>query len=362
MKTLFLLILLLLPALVSAEAGEIRIGIIVPLSGDMALHGTEIQQAMELALGEAQKKPLAYSYRLIFEDNALDGAKSTAAAQKLLNIDKVDVVVTLWPPTAHVVIPLTEKAGVLHYTIGWDPSIARDNTFVLNHQVMVDQIVRSTLRLLQSQGKRRIAFLHLQETGFDLGAGYMRSLAPGECEELAVDEAFGPSETDFRSLIVKTLGKKPDAFLIWSVMPSIDILIKQIRTQNPSIPISGYFDYVQDLKQVQNFPYISEMYASPSFADLYEKKYHGPPVSKGANAFDIMNLLIRAYESSKDHRLTAAEMKRFLTGLKNIDGAVGRFSIDKDGNSSYLPVVREIRGSERKLVDIELDRIKSCAP
>ena len=110
-------------------------------------------------------------------------------------------------------------------------------------------------------------------------------------------------------------------------------------------------DYAEDSAQIQHAPYVSEMFASSDFIKLYQAKYSELPKSKGANAYDIMNLFIRAYESSPGKKLSALEARNYLTKLKDIEGAVGKFSIDSDGNSSYQPVVRKAIGKERRLVD-----------
>ncbi len=357
-KTLLLILLLwgIAPILCHADDRPIiKIGAVIPLTGDMSVHGTEIQRAMEMALTEANQTNLHYSYELEFEDNQLDGAKSVSAAKKLIDIEKVDAIVTLWPPTANVVLPLTEKSGVLHYTIAWDPSLARDHKLLLSHQVMVDEIARSTLRLLLREGKVRIAFLHMEETGFNLGASYIKKLAPAEGVTLVADEAFNPSETDFRSLIQRVNTTNPDGYLIWSVMPSMDLLIRQIRTLKPNAYITGYLDYAEDLKQVQHTPYISEMYASDFFSERYSKEFGVEPTSKGPNAYDITKLVVEAFESSPEKKLTAPELKVYLTKVHNHQGAVGRFSIDQDGNSTYSPVVRQANDDKRILVSDSLE-------
>ncbi len=350
---LLLLVILTNPAIVLSESGSesVKIGIIVPLTGDMALHGQEIERAMKLALSQAKLKKLSYNYELIFEDNQLNPAKSATAAQRLIGINHVDAVVTLWPPSATVVAPMTERAGILHYTIVWDPAFAKNTKFVLSHQVMVNDIARSSLRLLSNQRMKKVAFFHLEETGFNLGAKFIRDIAPSENIELVADESFEGTETDFRSIIERTSVKSSDCYLIWSVMPSIDRLIRQIRTRNPSACISGYLDYAEDTSQIQHAPYVSEMSASPDFIKRYSAAYSDPPRSKGANAFDIMNLLISAYESSPAKKLSAQEARNFLTKQKNVDGAVGKFSVNSDGNSIYQPVVRETVGKERRIVN-----------
>lgn len=353
--TSILFIFAWLSILPTAQADEVRVGAIVPLSGEMAAHGIEIRRALELALREREERGLQHQYKLIFEDNQLSGQKSASAAQKLISSDRVDAIITLWPPTALVVAPLTERSGTLHYTIAWDPSLAQKHKLLLSHQVMVDEIARRTLRLMYENGTPKIAFLHMQETGFDLGAEKVRSLANSECVELVADESFAPSESDFRSLVARILRKRPDAIVIWAVMPSIDLLIRQLRAQHPTIPISGYLDYAEDLRPLQGSRYISEMYASTDFEERYLKHFGSAPRSKGPNAFDIMNLLIDAYESLPLRKPAPGEARAFVIRQKDIAGAVGEFSVQPDGNSSYSPVVRRVNNTERQLTAERLE-------
>lgn len=328
----------------------VKIGVIVPLSGDMALHGTEIQHALELAKENSGSEH--YKYELIFEDNQLDGKQSVSSASRLVNIEKVDVVVTLWPPTANVVIPITEKNNVLHYTISWDPALAKNNKLVLSHQAMVDSIVKQTLQQLESKGLKRVAFLHMEETGFNLGATYFQQIAPTFDLKLVVDEAFSPDDRDFRSLLSRVDSKKPDSYLIWSVMPTMDILIKQIRERNKDAVITGYLDYAEDLSKLDNAEYISEMYSDDSFASLYLKKFQEKPVSKGPNAFDIFNLVTWAYEQFPEEKPDATRVKNKLLTIKNYKGAVGTFSINQFGNSTYPPVWRKVDAGNRSLIKV----------
>lgn len=106
-RLLLFLVFILLGSLADAfaERPAVKIGVLVPLSGDMALHGREIQNALELA----QKKHANtyYDYRFVFEDSRLEPARTASAAKRLIHQEKVDVIITLWPPTANIVIPMS---------------------------------------------------------------------------------------------------------------------------------------------------------------------------------------------------------------------------------------------------------------
>jgi branched-chain amino acid transport system substrate-binding protein len=338
----------------------ITIGVIVPLSGDMAFAGQEMRNAMTLALDEFETRTSRahHKYRLLFEDNRLDAKLSVAAAQKLVGIDKAEVIVTLWPPTALVVLPITESRGVLHYTIAWDPSLAQQHKLLLSHQVMVDEIVRSTFRLLQRKKVARLAFIHMEESGFNIGARFAHSLAKEFGITLVADESYLAGEKDFKGIIARAGKEAPDGFLIWGVMPEIEMVIRQLKELKIKAFVTGYFDYVQDPNLIEGAEYVSEMYSTELFRTTYAARYKTHPVAKAPNAYDIMRLLIQAYErlGGTSKKPSAAEIKRYLTTIRDFPGAVGTVQIDHYGNSSYPPVIRRVVGAERQLQGVELGR------
>ncbi len=91
------------------------------------------------------------------------------------------------------------------------------------------------------------------------------------------------------------------------------------------------------------------MYASPEFTAAYTAACEHPPLWKGVNAYDIHTLLVWAYEQHPKKKPPAAELKQTLLTVRDRAGAVGRFSIDADGNSTYTPVRRTIAAGQRKL-------------
>lgn len=343
---LLLFLLCLLPASTQAEKAELRIGVIVPLTGNMAFAGTEIRDAMLLA--QQELGPTQNSYRLFFEDNALDLKQSVAAAQKLLSINKVDAVVTLWPPTANVVAPLTEAKGVLHYTIAWDPTIAQRHKYVLSHQAMVGNFVAATLNLLQQQGHKRVIFFHVDESGFNMGAEILRQRGAEIGMEI-IDAPFVAGQNDFRSEITRLRRSQPDAFLIWAVQPEMDILLRQLQQLAPNVAVTGFFDVAQDLSLIDAKPYVSEVAGTNSFNARFRKHYGRDAELKGANAYDIFRLLVRVFEALGP-KASAAERKAWLTQVRDYDGAVGKVDIASDGNSSYPVLIKVATSEEKKVV------------
>jgi branched-chain amino acid transport system substrate-binding protein len=68
----------------------VKIGVIAPLSGPAAMYGDDVVRAYTYAVEEFNTSQDKYQMQLIFEDGKCDQKDATSAAQKLIDIDKVD--------------------------------------------------------------------------------------------------------------------------------------------------------------------------------------------------------------------------------------------------------------------------------
>ena len=335
MYRVFLLFVLFLPALsaFSEVPNTIRIGVIVPLSGDMAFAGEDIKNGLLLAKEES--KDSKFDYQFLFEDNALELRKTATAAQKLIKLDKVDLLVSLWPPSANVIAPIAEANKLPHYTIAWDPEIARKHKYTFSHQAMVNSYVKATLELLDHNNFSKVAFFQLNESGFNIGTDFVRSLSKEHGIEIVSEVIFNSGQSDFRTEISKSAQKKPDVFLIWGVMPESEIIIKQIRSAGIDLPVTGFFDVIQDLSLIEGMSFVSEISATENFEKAFEQHYGKPFRMKAPNAYDIFNIVRKVYESNPSEKITADEFAQKVTLVKNYPGAVGVVDVDNYGNSEY---------------------------
>src|SRR5687768_12900217 len=82
-----------------SEAGRgvhaLRIGVIQPLTGDAASYGTSQLRAIQIAADELNAKGgiRGKQIELVVEDGRCDSPAAGAAAQKLVSIDKVKVII-----------------------------------------------------------------------------------------------------------------------------------------------------------------------------------------------------------------------------------------------------------------------------
>jgi branched-chain amino acid transport system substrate-binding protein len=72
------------------EEKEIKIGAILPLTGDNASYGIALKKGMDLAIDEINEKRInGKKLDVVFEDSQSDPQKAVNAFNKLVNADKV---------------------------------------------------------------------------------------------------------------------------------------------------------------------------------------------------------------------------------------------------------------------------------
>lgn len=92
-----------------ATSPALRIGIIAPISGDLAEYGVAAVNGVTLANELEPGRPA----EILIEDNKSCGpSDAVTAAQKLVNIDRVDVVVTVCTGAAQGILPIVKARKV----------------------------------------------------------------------------------------------------------------------------------------------------------------------------------------------------------------------------------------------------------
>lgn len=110
------LAILVLPgaALAQAKKPPIKIGTFLTASGEGAFLGAPALAALQLAIEKANKRGgvLGRKLELVFYDTGLDVQKAQIAVQRLIDVDKVDVIVGgSTTGAAMAVVPLVQQTG-----------------------------------------------------------------------------------------------------------------------------------------------------------------------------------------------------------------------------------------------------------
>jgi ABC-type branched-subunit amino acid transport system substrate-binding protein len=331
MSKLFLAIFLSGALMASSFAKEVvKIGVVFPLTGASAAIGEANLEAVKMALSEIPKDS-KFEYQLFFEDNQGEPRLSSMAAQKLININKVDVLISIFAGPGNVISPIAEKAKVLHFAITADPVIAKGEYNFIYYYLGEDW-GRKWAEGFSQHGYKRISILTLNQQGCLVITKAFEKIAPQYNLEIVDHQIVSPGEKDFRSFIGKAQSKKPDAYLIFSIAPEMDILWNQFRKMGIKEFYTGYLDAAQDTKPMENIWFVNMHTPKGDFQKRFEGNTNHKMMLGVPAAYDDISILVRAYESFSEPgkpstKWTAHQINQTA---ESFSGISSDFKYDKD--------------------------------
>ncbi len=195
------------------KTGPIKVGVILPLSGSVAVSGEKLLQGVELVKSEFDPSKVTF----IIEDDHTDTVDGVSAAKKLLEVDKVDVLVGLYVPDEVVAVaPMAKAKGVTIFSASYcsDQFKDLDNVFC-GYPGALDQL-KTVLPQIKKQGVKTVALVNTNDDfGINSRDG-MVALAKDGGYSVAVNELVPFESRDLKTQADKVIAAKADAVFMAS--------------------------------------------------------------------------------------------------------------------------------------------------
>ena len=333
----------------SSEKPVVKIGVIVPLSGDLAFIGKGYQNAISMA--QSKLGNTKYKYEVIYEDSKnLDSKETLSAAQKLINIDKVDVIFTVSSGTGNIVSPLTEENKVVHIGYASDSNVAK-GTYNFIHATTPHEENKKMVKELQERGIKKIALLYIIQDGAVAIFGDLKQKLKSTDIEVVSDQKFAMGTKDFKTVLEKAKASNSDIYVIQLFSPDLEIFAKQAKelgvTELTSIEA---FDLTEQPELFEGKWYVSQPVGIASFRDEYESKYGLAPSMGSPNSYDMLNIIVTNYEKAGKN-LNTNEKPSHAIIVKEIEsmkfsGVLGDLTVLPNHIIDSEALVREIRNGK----------------
>lgn len=343
----------------SGEKQTIKIGATLPLTGDLAFLGESYKNAMLLAIDDAKANGnLKYDYKIILEDDKFNPGNAATTTNKLVSVDRVDALASFGSPVGNVVSPIAEKNKIVHINgIASDPNVAKgDYNFV--HWTPPYEEVKLLLSELSKRGVKNAVLIEQNQPGVLAVTNSLRDQIKGTGINLVATERFNAGETDYRTVIekAKSNGGNADIWLVEALSPDLEIIARQIKEAGITKPLTCVesFEFTDKPELFEGYWFVDAADMQQWFVDAYTKKYNTAPKLGAGNGYDVVKMIISAFESTGNGNTKPSENKvqKFLSSLKGYDGAMGKgLSIDSQGIVVTKAVLRMISGG--KIVNVK---------
>ncbi|MBL7148320.1 MAG: ABC transporter substrate-binding protein [Nanoarchaeota archaeon] len=351
----------------TTKSKEIKIGVVLPLTGNAAVYGEWTKEGMDLASNIINQNSEVLKFDLVYEDSKSTPQGDVNAFQKLVSVDKVSVAVGfILSNGALACAPIANSSKVVLLSTSTSSDKfkdAGDYAFRLRESGTIHGI---------EMAKYARNFLNVKTAGLfyanaENGITYAGSFGE-EFESLGgkivFDERFTEKETDFRSTLSKLGDKDPDVVYLAGLAPDMGNILKQakelgVETQWLASPGAENPKLIQLAKDAAEGLIFTTPAFNPNsneenvktFVTKYEKTYGESPGFLAANGYDGINVLadvIQKFGSS------AENIKNGLYQVKNYPGVGGTFSFDKYGEVQKSVLFKKVQDGQ--FVAITLSR------
>ena len=321
----------------------VKIGVMFPMSGEMAEFGINSRYAVEFAQEDHKDSPIKFD--VIFEDDTFTPSRAAMIANKFISVDKVDAIVSSFSPVGSVVSPIADKAKVLHIGLSNAANIAEGELNFTDWQ-QVDIAAKKMVDYLVSQNVKKVVAFNMETVGNE----EMRVKTNHFLDEYGIEYKefnFNPNNRDFELMIQKALSFEADYWILNSFPPEQDILRKKMIGQKIDIPVINIqcMKLTKNIQLFENQVFVDAPDGNKKFIERMAEKTSSKILNIAAYAYDIVNLIMQANEDfyAKNGRIANNyELADTLKKTKLYQGVVGKLEVQDNGVIKSPSVIKKI--------------------
>lgn len=288
----------------------IKIGVIAPLTGPGAVFGSALAKGIELARRDLDGTK--YKYEVLVEDDGTNPATSASAAQKLINIERVQAIITTTSGTGNAVKPIATAAKVVHFCVCADSSIG-DGVYNFTNILVPQDEGAGYVKEAVRRGVKTMAIWSQIHPGINAIMDALKPQAVAAGIKIVYEDRYESNMRDFKTSIAKGKKTNPDTFFILAFPPSLDIIgqdFKNLGIKNISA-VSAF--------AISSKPEIFEGYwfTDPDLVDLefkarFEREFPSVRfnVRTAPYGYDTFNMVVDGFENG-DVSKTIADLTRY---------------------------------------------------
>lgn len=343
---------------VPAKKPVIRIGATLPLSGENAYIGNSVRNAMEMAFGEWEKRGTRYEYQLVFDDDAMDPKKINRNTNRLVNVEKVNAVLTVLTPAATEANTITNDKKVIHFGCAYGDKMAEDY-YSFNNLTRNDSMAQMMADALKEKGIRSIAILTSTDENSQVQSRILEEILNKDGSIEIVGKKVYQAGTESFANIIKSILKKgtPDIFFISGMTPDAANAARDLKEITGDVRLTTINDFAEakDRSAFDGLWFVSSANATKEFSVRYGEQYMQPLYLCAPNSYDSLNMLIWAYERTPRRKGEAIpdneDVVRTIMEIRDWHGAIASFKVGQNGNMISRPELVYINRGRIKPLD-----------
>jgi branched-chain amino acid transport system substrate-binding protein len=351
-----------------SEQKEIKIGVVLCLTGSGAPYGEDVLRGITLAteeINDIEGGIKGKKIKLLIEDDETNPSKAVSATSKLINQNKVKVIIgTVTSSSMLASAPLAEKAKVVMISPGAsNPEISKAGDYIFRNWISDELEGKAMVNYLTEVEKvTRVAVLYINnDYGLGLKDVFEHSFTKAGGKIVLV-EYYNQDDTDFRTQLAKIKNSDVEVVYMPGYYKEMALILKQAKELNIKTPFKSVvcFEDAELLKlagdAAEGVVYSSPYYDPKSskenvveFVRKFKEKFNREPGIFAAHGYDALKIIAQIID---EVGYSGPIIKDKLYTIKNYKGVSGDTSFDKNGDVIKPVAIKEVAGQKFKFVTL----------
>lgn len=343
---------------------DIKIGAIFSMTGNVAEYGQRSRKGFELAIYVLNKRGGINGKKVvgIIEDAKSMSKDAIAAYQKLINFDKVDIIIgDVLSSTTIAIVPLIEKDKKILFAPGAShPDLHGASPFFFRNWVSDDFDGYVMANYIYENNINRIGIL-VQKSDYAIGlANSFEKEYIKLGGSIAMREDFETGETNFRTRISRFKSKNIHSVYLVGESKENGGILKQAKELNYNPKwFSNLTVETPECAEIAGNAREGVIFSTPAFTTNSEKplvkefvtefesKYSEEPEATSGHAYDAVMIIASAIEKVGTD---IEKLRKEILNIKDFPGVTGVTTFDKLGDVKKDVFIKEIRNGQSTLI------------
>lgn len=344
----------------AADQNVVKVGVFLPLTGDNAAGGELELRGIKLA-NQLHPEVLGKKVELVVADNKSDKAEAASVAARLIEKDKVSVLVGSYGSSLSMAAGNIVKENKVPAvgTSCTNPQVTANNDYYFR-ACFIDPFQGKVMAEYAHQnGFKKVAIV--QEVSNDYSVGLAKFFRE-EFVKLTGDENsivdvanYQTGDKDFTAILTNIKALNPDAVFAPGNFTESALLVKQARQLGIDAQFMGgdtwetqeFIDVGgKDVEGVALSTAFDREKASTEeakkFLDAYTKEYNGEPSALTAMAYDAYLIVVSGIEKAGTATDTV-KIRDAIAATKDLECVTGMTTLDENGDPIKGVVIKTVK-------------------
>lgn len=340
-----------------AAAEPIKVGVVLPLTGEQAKFGEIEKNSFLMGLEEINKaggingRPI----ELLIEDDTGKPDVGRSAVEKLISQDKVVALTGGYSSSvtyAVCAVAQQRKVPFLVSTGSADKITEQGWDFVFRIAPPVSEYPKALNSFLAEVVKpQSVAILHENTLFGQSGAKEFAEQCEKTGFKVLMKEGYEAGAVDFKPLLIKVKAAKPDFVYMISYVMDAALLMRQSKELNfnPKLFVGGGAgftlpEFAKNAGDAAEYVFSADLWSptlpypgAKEYFENYQKKFGGATEYHGAEAYGCIYVVADAIKRAKEISTAAIRESMAATDMMTAFGPVKFISYDKKKQQNQLP-------------------------